>query len=546
MSEKKRVLIIALDGFTWKLAKPFMNEGVMPNLARIVQQGSHGNLKSVIPFETGPAWSAFQTGCLPGKTQVFGFHTYDRNKKKVHLNNFSNIAVPSIWELADKAGKTVVSLNMPATSPPPKVKGVIIPGLLCPRLSRDTVHPPEAYDKYIKPRKDYLVVNLDQRETVSQFAEQAIATERVRCEVALELMNDIDWDLFCVQIQSSDVFQHMVWWALDPESPGYSDESRNEALVFYRYCDDIIGRLVAAADSDTLKLVASDHGFCMKRGNLGVNTWLYENGYLKHVSKDAPVGFAAVKENLKDKIPPLKKLAGLYGQAGRCISNTYKQMRESMQKPGSKRLYAEPLLAHMRTYVDFEQTRALSIAGMAAVVYVNGSPEERKALSKELTEKLLDEFGPDSANPVIASIEPATEVYDMPEAPDSLPDFVINYVEGFESRISSGPDSIITGGTLMGKQQGSHDRNGIFIVNGPGVRQGTEFNAEIVDIAPTVLAYLDIAVPQHMDGKVMNEAFSSPLSVIHEDVSYDSSSATEYTDDEQAEVERNLRDIGYI
>ncbi len=546
MPGKKRVLIIALDGFTWKLAKPFLNEGVMPNLARIVRQGSHGNLKSVIPFETGPAWSAFQTGCLPGKTQVFGFHTYDRNKKKVHLNNFSNIAVPSIWELADKAGKTVVSLNMPATSPPPKVKGVIIPGLLCPKLSRETVHPPEAYDKYIRPRKDYLVVNLDQRETVSEFAEQAIGTERVRCEVALELMNDIDWDLFCVQIQSSDIFQHKVWWALDPESPGYTEESRNEALVFYRYCDDIIGRLVDAAGPDALKVFASDHGFCAKKGDLGVNRWFYENGYLKHVSKATPVGLAAVKENLKDKIPPLKKLARLYGQAGRCLSNTYKHIRENMQKPGSKRLYAETLLTHMRTYVDFEQTRALSIAGMAAVVYINGSCEERKVLCKELTEKLLGEFGPDSENPVIASIEPATEVYGMPESPDSLPDFVINYVEGFGSRISSGPDSMITGSTCMGKQQGSHDRNGIFIVNGPGVRQDTEFTAEIVDIAPTILAYLDIAVPRHMDGKVMNEAFSSELSVVHEDVSYDLSSATEYTEAEEAEVEKNLRDIGYL
>ncbi|RKY08909.1 MAG: hypothetical protein DRP66_03465 [Planctomycetota bacterium] len=546
MSAKKRVLIIALDGLTWKLVKPFMNEGVMPNLAGIVRQGSHGNLKSVIPFETGPAWSAFQTGCLPGKTQVFGFHTYNRSKKKVNLNNFSNIAVPSIWELADKAGKTVVSLNMPATSPPPKVKGVIIPGLLCPGLSPETVHPPQAYDKYIKPRKDYLVVNLDEKETVSQLAEQAIATERVRCEVALELMNDIDWDLFCVQIQSSDIFQHKVWWALDSDSPGFTEESRNEALVFYRYCDDIIGRLVDAAGSDTLKLFASDHGFTMKKGDLGVNRWLYENGYLKHVSKDAPVGFAAVKENLKDKIPPLKMLARLYGRAGRCISNTYKQIRESMQKPGSKRLYAESLLTHMRTYVDFEQTRALSVAGMAAVVYVAGNAEERKALSKELTEKLLGEFGPDSENPVIASIVPAVEVYGMPEAPDSLPDFVINYVEGFGSRISSGPDSMITGGDYRGRQQGSHDRNGIFVVNGPGVRRETEFNAEIVDIAPTVLAYLDIAVPRHMDGKVMNEAFSPGLSVVYEDISYDSSAATEYTDDEQAEVERNLRDIGYL
>ena len=74
-------------------------------------------------------------------------------------------------------------------------------------------------------------------------------------------MKDVDWDIFCVQIQSSDALQHKIWWALDPESPDYSEESKNEAMSFYRGCDEIIGQLVEAAGPDSLTNVVSDHGF---------------------------------------------------------------------------------------------------------------------------------------------------------------------------------------------------------------------------------------------------------------------------------------------
>jgi predicted AlkP superfamily phosphohydrolase/phosphomutase len=204
-----------------------MAGGVMPNLKKLVEDGCCGNLRSVIPCETSPAWSSFQTGCRPGKTGVFAFHTYDRKQNKVRLNSFADIAVPSIWELADRAGRKVVSLNMPVSCPPPKIDGVIIPGLLCPRLSSATVHPSGAYKKYIKPNKDYFIVNKDPKDTVSGFVEQAISTERARVRTALELMREIDWDIFCVQMQSGDALQHKLWCTVDAEARGHCESDHS-------------------------------------------------------------------------------------------------------------------------------------------------------------------------------------------------------------------------------------------------------------------------------------------------------------------------------
>ena len=215
---KKKVLILALDGFTWRIGKRLVNEGQMPVLAGLLAQGAHGNLKSVIPYETSPAWSSFQTGCLPSKTGIFAFHGFLRQIRNIKLNSYQEIKVPTIWELLSAAGKKVVSINMPMTSPPPKISGAIIPGLTCPELSPETVYPPELFDKYIRPNPDYLIVNNELQPTLAEYVAQSVKTEETRCRLALQLMHDMDWDLFSVQIQSTDVFQHRNWWAVDPDA----------------------------------------------------------------------------------------------------------------------------------------------------------------------------------------------------------------------------------------------------------------------------------------------------------------------------------------
>ena len=531
MSAKKRVLIIGLDGFTWQLGRKFISEGVMPNLAELVKNGSHGNLKSVVPYETSPAWSSFQTGCLPGKTGIFAFHRYDRNRKEVSLNSFENNAMPSLWELASRGGKKVVSLNMPVTSPPPEVNGIIIPGLLCPKLSAETVYPPGAYDRYIKRAKNYLIVNNDRRETVKEFTEQSIATEQARCNVTLELMEDVDWDIFSVQMQSSDIMQHKLWWTLDSQARGFEPEQREIALEFYRECDDIIGKIIRAAGPDVLKFIVSDHGFGPANDSLALNVWMRQRGYLELLPKKPESRWKLIKK----KIPPLKLLAMVYGRA-----------RKLFAAKGSAPLSGVVDLKHMREVVDFEKTKVLCLGGTANVIYINGTISERESLSQKITAELIEDFGASSQYHVIAKISTGKEIYGNQIDEEMLPDLVVEYNDGFGGARNPVFDSVIRSSLLDGKQRGTHRRNGIFAGNGPGVNQGTKFDAEIVDIAPTVLAYLGLAVPKHIDGKVLQELFDKPLDVQYEQMEFTREVKNKYKDNEQTKVEQQLADLGYI
>ncbi len=56
-----------------------------------------------------------------------------------------------------------------------------------------------------------------------------------------------------------------------------------------------------------------------------------------------------------------------------------------------------------------------------------------------------------------------------------------------------------------------HNPNGIFIVHGPGIKQGQSiYDSTLLDIAPTILSMMNVAVGKDMDGKVLEALFTSP------------------------------------
>lgn len=537
MTNKKRVLLIGLDGFTWRLGRGFMADGVMPVLGRLAAGGCSGALQSVIPFETAPAWSSFQTGCLPGKTGVFTFHTYDRRTGRIRLNSFSDIAVASLWELASGAGRTVASLNLPVTSPPPRVNGIIIPGLLCPGLSKATVHPGWAYARYIKPHSDYAAVCDKPSRSAGEFAKECAATERRRCDVALAMMRDLDWDVFCFQVQCSDVVQHRLWWALDPSADGFSEREHRDVVMFYSACDDIIAQLIGAAGEETLTVILSDHGFCREAGRVHVNAWLRKNGYL-----NLPPEKRTRWDAVKDAVLPLKVAARL---AGSCARVSRDLLKGAFAGPRKLKPFNEIQLQHLRRLIDLEATQAFCLGGPAGLLYIRAEGDRKADLGRMLTERLLNDFGPRSEHPVITKILPAAEVYGPGGATATMPDLVLYFEEGYAQIIHPLGEEIVTLHQPGTRQPGLHDRNGVIVLSGPDVKRGAALDGQIVDIAPTVLAYLGIAVPRHMDGKVL-DGFSQPLGAHYEDVDRSGTASTDYTDEEQAAVERNLTDLGYL
>src|SRR5439155_706875 len=84
-SMSRRVLVIGLDGATFRTLGPWAARGEMPELARLMAAGCHGELRSTFPPLTPPAWSSFMTGKNPGKHGVFSFRRLGQQRLQVTL-----------------------------------------------------------------------------------------------------------------------------------------------------------------------------------------------------------------------------------------------------------------------------------------------------------------------------------------------------------------------------------------------------------------------------------------------------------------------------
>ena len=87
---------------------------------------------------------------------------------------------------------------------------------------------------------------------------------------------------------------------------------------------------------------------------------------------------------------------------------------------------------------------------------------------------------------------------------------------------------------------------------GPEIKSGLKLdNAKIIDVAPTVLHLFGLPVPSYMDGRPLYEAIKlsqaeKSVKGPAETVEYAQSQESPYTPEEEEEIKRRLRRLGYI
>ncbi len=144
---EKRVIILGFDGMDARLAEKWMDEGRLPNLARLRAMGTYSRLKTTTPADTPVAWTTVATGLNPGRHNVFDF--LDRDLKtymprlalvkreeveggKPRIYNLKK-GTP-IWKTISEEGGWSTIINFPVTFPAEDFRGKMISGLGTPDL----------------------------------------------------------------------------------------------------------------------------------------------------------------------------------------------------------------------------------------------------------------------------------------------------------------------------------------------------------------------------------------------------------------------------
>ena len=222
-------MILGLDGATWTVLDPMRRRGLMPNLDALLARSAHGTLRSIVPPVTTAAWTTMMTGCGPARHGVFDHRYYDTAAGQMKVNHSGRVRVPTFWHLLSEAGRSVVSLNVPATYPPLDVRGVVVSGMDAPHLDAALSGAPEFAARLRAEVPGYTLRYFWKRAPLSldELTENArLTAESFRGRAEGGLLADKvvpDWSALMVQFQNLDPFQHRAWRYLNVDETGIDD-----------------------------------------------------------------------------------------------------------------------------------------------------------------------------------------------------------------------------------------------------------------------------------------------------------------------------------
>src|SRR3954453_15309504 len=291
-----RVLFLGLDGGTMSVFGPWFERGLLPNLAALWRRSASGTLRSSEPMVTPVAWTSFATGCTPPTHGIHEFYYVDAADRTLRATHAGRARVPTLWQVLSAAGREVVSLNLPMTYPPPKVRGIVVAGSDAPGLTwafaqcRDFgeeifAQVPDYTHKIVWKRRPKTLDELRSQagRNRATFRAQAEAAERGRprtAEAAERADPRHDWSPMMVHFHNLDSLQHRLWPYLDVDETGVRVAGWNEEVEScLRVLDESAGRLIELASRRDAAVVAvSDHGFGPCKALVNVNGLLRRAG----------------------------------------------------------------------------------------------------------------------------------------------------------------------------------------------------------------------------------------------------------------------------
>ena len=536
-----KVLMLGLDGVTFRILEPAWKAGHMPRLGSLLGAGASGVLTSTIPPYTPPGWTSIFTGVNPGKHGIFGF-TIGNAQSNEGLARLDRVTAPALWNAANAQGRRIGLFNIPMTYPAPVVDGWSVAGMLTPEGGGVTperfTHPGDLSDKIVAAAGSYdidITVDYDADWRSSAIIDR-LSTNLARKRVALATLLDSDGDLpllFAV-LEAPDRLMHAHYKYIDPGCEHFGRPEarpiRERVWSFFDEMDEVVGDLVSWAGADGFVVTMSDHGFGPKDKVVNVNRALQDWGLLS-VGGAASVARSAV----------LRKAAG------------------RVKKLAPKSVWRKAKGA-AHSGIDWSKTRAFSGPNPHQGIYINLKGREPHGVVDEddyesVRNEVAERFGslrdPDDGGPVVDHIHRRQDVIFGPQAgraPDLYPvcrDYTYELSEGLFS------PSVLT--DYRDLPRGFHHIDGVFGVAGPGISPRPASRASLYDIAPTALYLTGCKIPE-VDGAVLADFL--PRDMIQQRPPVTAAmdlpragagtDAAPYSPEEEAQIEDSLRNLGYL
>ena len=456
------VVVIGLDGAEPSLVFDRWRAD-LPTLDGLMRSGVHARLESTIPAITVPAWASMMSGLDPGQLGIYGFHNrIDHAYDHVRIANAADVRRARVWDLVSRAGGHVGLVSVPQTYPIKPVNGEVVSCFLTPSAASEFAHP-----RSLKPRierwieGDYLVDVPDFRsEDKARILRDIERMSDQHYAVCRELLRRRRYDFFMTVDMCIDRVQHAFWKFMDPAHPRHVAGSAYEHVIhdIYVRADARIAELLELVPDDAIIVVVSDHGAQAMIGGICINEWLIEQDELSLVA--------------------------------------YPEAMRSLSAAG----------------VDWSATRAWGEGGYYGRISLNVAGREPKGtIPASSFESALGDLAArlegttDAAGRLLGSIAyRPQDIYR--EVRNVAPDLLVYFGPlSWRSVGSVGLRTVWTEENDLGPDDANHSPYGILIVNDPRLPTPERHLEDqlIYDVAPTLLGWLDLPIPDGLRGRPM-------------------------------------------
>lgn len=265
---EKRVIAIGLDAADPQLLEDWMQQGKLPHMSALCEQGSYGRLATYDWYRAETPWTTFLTGVSPQKTGYWSPIKYDAEEgciKMAYAFDFEEF--PPFYAAAKDKGVTI--FDMPQAPLVEGLEGEQVLAWGTHSGQTDSVSlPQELWDEISKKHGPHPLLNNDGANCYDidslkvQFEKLKVGIER-RTNAFIDLIQSKDRAFSMTIFGEAHVAGHYYWHLGQPHplAAAFKELDAPDLLLeSFQAMDDAIGKIVEASPADATVVVFSAHG----------------------------------------------------------------------------------------------------------------------------------------------------------------------------------------------------------------------------------------------------------------------------------------------
>jgi tetratricopeptide (TPR) repeat protein len=284
----RKLLLVGWDAADWKVIRPLMDAGKMPNVQRLVEHGSSGQISTLHPPLSPMLWTSIATGKRPFKHGIHGFSEPTPDGLSVRpVTNLSRKS-KALWNILNQNHLRSVVVGWWPSHPAEPIDGVMIsdhyhrangpleqvwplpanavhPLELAETLAGLRMHPdlltPQMVEPFVPLAKD---IDQDNDKRLALFLRTLAECMSIQ-SAATWLLDHQPWDFFAVYYDAIDHCCHGFMKYHPPRQSWIAERDfelyHNVVSMAYQLHDQMLGTLIEKAGVDATVILLSDHGF---------------------------------------------------------------------------------------------------------------------------------------------------------------------------------------------------------------------------------------------------------------------------------------------